>query len=392
VVHRDQTVTQRDRLVWTRLLIGVLVGLVVVDVLVLTDVLPLLPAEATPAITPVLSIRLTQTAVVQSLILPTRDPNRPWPSRTPTPTATPWTVLLAMREPRPNVVQQPAQAEEIPSRSSPTQAMRGTVSPTEASAAADMAQAAGPSTPAIKATATRKPSATPASITARAPGVPTTNMQRPNPAPPTAVVPPPGAVPTQELPVSSTIAPTDVATPTPDDVPTKEPPATATIAPTHVATPTLVPATSQPPPPIAAGDAAQFQAYVQTHYDTILGQKLGIEAVSFSAAGPRTPGVTVQLLGNDKDNVFAAQTAATALDFGRRLLNDTKFYYHEQPCVVTVISRYETTDATSCTHDPSWCYVRGYNQARKSWSIVRTYVRGTYIGESTEVQVWNGSS
>jgi hypothetical protein len=347
--------------------------LVVIDVLALTVVLPLLPAEAAPAITPVLSIRLTQTAVVQALILPTRDPNRPWPLRTPTPTATPWPVLLAMREPRPNVVQQPAPAEENPPRSSP-------------------AQATGPSTPAIRAATTRKPGATSASIAVRAPGVPTSNIQHPNPAPPTAVVPPPDVVPTQELPASATIAPTDVATPTPGAVPTQEPPATPTIAPTHVATPTLAPATSQPPPPIAAGDAAQFQAYIQTHYDTILGQKFGIEAVSFSSAGPRTPGVTVQLRGNDKDNVFAAQTAAAALDFGRRLLNDTKFYYHEQPCVVTVISRYETTDATPCAHDPAWCYVRGYNQARKSWSIVRTYVRGTYIGESTEVQVWNGSS
>ena len=361
--------TQRARLVWTRLLIGVFVGMVIIDVLVLTVVvLPLLPAEAAPAITPVLSIRLTQTAVVQALILPTRDPNRPWPLRAPTPTGTPRPVLPALRQPSPSVVQQPAQAEETPPRSRPAQAVTRTTSPTEASAAADVAQATGPSTPAMRATATRTPGATPASITARAPGVPTSNIQRPNPAPPAAVVSPPGAVPTQELPAS------------------------ATIAPTHVATPTLAPATAQPPPPIAAGDAAQFQAYVQTHYDTILGQKLGIEAVSFSTAGPRTPGVTVELLGNDKDNVFAAQTAAAALDFGRRLLNDTKFYYHEQPCVVTVISRYETTDVTSCTHDPSWCYVRGYNQARKSWSIVRTYVRGTYIGGSTEVQVWNGSS
>ena len=71
-------------------------AMLVVDVLALTClVIPLAASQQKRAQPVAFSRRLTQNPVDQALILPTHDPRKPWVTRTPRPTATPWLTLAA---------------------------------------------------------------------------------------------------------------------------------------------------------------------------------------------------------------------------------------------------------------------------------------------------------
>jgi hypothetical protein len=149
-----------------------------------------------------------------------------------------------------------------------------------------------------------------------------------------------------------------------------------------------MPEPSQEP---ASSDEAQFTAYVQDHYNTIADQPLDITAVTFAHPETGIPIVTVEVSGGTTNNVFAAQTGDAVADYGRRLLADTKSYFNGQPCAVSVVSKYETSDPDGCTRNPSWCYLRVYNEASQAWSVVWTYVAGTFDGGSDSVQTWNAA-
>jgi len=167
-------------------------------------------------------------------------------------------------------------------------------------------------------------------------------------------------------------------------MPTAAAPAETPDAPTSLPSATLSPAT-------ASSNEAQFTAYVQDHYSTIAGQALEITAVTFAPPETGIPIVTVEVSGGTTNNVFAAQTADVVADYGRRLLNDAKSFCNGQSCAVTVVSKYETSDPDGCTRNPNWCYLRVYNEASQAWSVVWTYVVGTFDGGSDSVQTWNAA-
>ena len=118
-------------------------------------------------------------------------------------------------------------------------------------------------------------------------------------------------------------------------------------APTSTPGPTLSPGTDQPPPPIVPGDEAQFTAYINEHYGMIAGLAIGIVGVTLDTTEAAVPKVVVELAGGE-GNVFVAQTAAAVINYGRRLLSDTKFYFEGQPCAITVVSRYPTANPDTC--------------------------------------------
>jgi opacity protein-like surface antigen len=128
------------------------------------------------------------------------------------------------------------------------------------------------------------------------------------------------------------------------------------------------------------------------HYNTIAGQPLGILAVTLDTTEIGTPRAVVEVAGDDADNVFAAQPAAAVLDYGRRLLDDTKFYSGGQSCEVTVVSRYATSYPDACRNNPSWCELDSYDQSDNSWTVTWTYVFGTSTEEADSVQTWNTGS
>ena len=84
-------VARWDRHFWLKVLIGLVFALLIVDVLALTyAVIPLAASQQKRAEPPTFSSRLTYSPVEQALILPTHDPRKPWVTRTPPPTPTPW--------------------------------------------------------------------------------------------------------------------------------------------------------------------------------------------------------------------------------------------------------------------------------------------------------------
>ena len=166
-------------------------------------------------------------------------------------------------------------------------------------------------------------------------------------------------------------------------------PTSALVPPPSTRSPTPSQGTDQPPPPITPGDAAQFGAYVLDHYGVIAGQPMEIAVVSVDTTEAGQPEVVVEVVGSDASNVFAAQTAAAALDYGRRLLDDTKLYSGGQSCAVKVVSSYDTSYPDLCRSNPSWCTVGERDQSNSKWSIAWTYVLGTSTDAADSVETWN---
>ena len=102
---------QRHADLWLKILIGVVVALAIVDVLALSFVVaPLRASQQARAHTAELTAQLTRSTVAQALILPTRDPRKPWVTRTPPPTITPWLIPTATPTPTASATPMPADA------------------------------------------------------------------------------------------------------------------------------------------------------------------------------------------------------------------------------------------------------------------------------------------
>jgi hypothetical protein len=365
-------VAHRDRYFWVKLMLGTSLGVLVADLLVLAVLI--VPLRASPQVSPgtrALSVRSTQAVVDQLLSLPTHDPSKPWPTRTPQPTATPWLVaavkLATQRQAELASVRNAAMTAASSAGAAPASGSGDTSSQTMSSSADAGAPAGSPLSLARQAQV--QLAGTPPGPTATS----QTGAILAGTRAPTVVLPP-SAEP------SGTVTPISAA------------PSETSDAPTSVPSPTLLTATPEPSLSTAAGDEAQFTAYVQDHYNTIADQPLDIVAVTFAHPETGIPLVTVEVSGGTTDNVFAAQTADAVADYGRRLLNDAKSFCHSQPCAVSVVSKYETSDPDGCTRNPSWCYLRAYNEASQAWSVVWTYVVGTFDGGSDSVQTWNATS
>ena len=166
-------------------------------------------------------------------------------------------------------------------------------------------------------------------------------------------------------------------------------PAETPVAPFVTPSPTWSPGTDQPPPPIVPGDQAQFTTYVMDQYATIAGQALTIATTTLDITEVGAARVVVELVGDDANNVFAAQTAAAALDYGHRLLNDLKYYFSGQNYAIEVTSTYVTSNGDACTNNPTWCDLDTFDASASTWTVTRTYVRGTSVDGSDSVETWN---
>ena len=89
--------------------------------------------------------------------------------------------------------------------------------------------------------------------------------------------------------------------------------------------------------------------------------------------------MVVELAGDGANNVFAAQSAAAALDYGHRLLNDLKSYFSGQYYAVTVASTYNTSNGDACINNPTWCDLDTFDASANTWTVTWTYVRGTSV-------------
>ena len=318
---------QRHRHLWLKLLIGVAVALAIADLLALIFVVaPLRSSQQARADTADLTAQLTRSTVEQALILPTHDPRKPWVTRTPQPTITPWLIPTA----------------------TPAPTASATPMPTDAPApglAPDVPDAAAPAAP----------------------------------SPAAGAILPTGA--SSPTPTSSpTIAPTGTPVAT-DVLPTATP-----VPPTRTPSPTRPPATPQPPPTITSGDAAQFQVYVQDYYNTLAGQQLDILEVTFYEVEAGLPRITVYVAGDDTNTGFADLSVADAADYGRRLLDDVKLFFDGQSCAVAVVSKYDTLYPDACRNNPTWCTVNAQDWYNRTWSITWTYVLGTSVDGADSVQ------
>jgi hypothetical protein len=214
-------VAQRHEHLWLKILIGVAVALLIVDVLALIFVaVPLRASQQTRAHTAELTAQLARSTADPALILPTRDPRKPWVTRTPPPTITPWLILTAPPTPA-------AQAIQVPTNLS-------------VPGATPDAPDAAPAAPASTAMAVRPPGMLQPTVAASG-GLDASGASDP--------------ASTSPAPIGLTDTPSAV------DVLL-----TATsVRPTSTPSPTRSPDTPQPPPTITSGDAAQFQVYVQDH-------------------------------------------------------------------------------------------------------------------------------
>jgi hypothetical protein len=339
-------VVRRDRHFWLKVLIGLVFAILVVDVLALTCVVvPLAASQQKHAEPPAFSPRLTNSPAEQALILPTRDPRKPWVTRTPRPTPTPWLILAATLTPQ--LPATPASAENA-------------------------SQVAADATGVV---------ITPESGGIVAPGTP---------SPQATVIQSVGS----PSPISSapqSVEPTGLAQAELTDTPTPAGmlPTETQVAPFVTPSPTWPPGTDQPPPPIVPGDQAQFTTYVMDQYATIAGQALTIATTTLDITDAGAARVVVDVAGDDENNVFAAQTAAAALDYGHRLLNDLKYYFNGQNCVIEVTSTYVTSNGDACKNYPTWCTLDTFDASANTWIVTRTYVRGTSDKGSDSVETGN---
>ncbi len=307
-----------DKHFWLKVLIGLVFTMLVVDVLLLIyAVVPLAASQSKRAEPSVFSPRLTYSPAQQALILPTHDPRKPWVTRTPQPTTTPWLSRAA------------------------------TFAPQRQAAAGSTEGAAR-----VPADAARADPAPESEGESESPINPTSS--------PSAGV---GAV---------TVLPTSAL-----GVPARTP------------SPNQLPGTDQPPSPIVPGDQAQFGTYVMAQYGTIAGQALSIAAITLDTTDAGVARAVVEVAGDDANNVFAAQTATAALDYGHRLLNDLKYYFNGQNCMVEVVNSYVTSKDDACTNNPTWCVIGPFDISTNSRTVTWIYVRGTSVDGVDSVETWN---
>ena len=346
---------QRDRHFGLKVtaLAGAACVLMVVDVILLTLVVG--PSAASTRTRPTVSTDATQGAAL-AFSLPTHDSRTPWPTRTPMRTATPRVTLPPTPESPPAT---PVLAVSSARPQNPLATLPGNT--------------AAPATP----------------VSAESPALPQNTLAQASPVP--SVKTSSSALVTTPTPI---LQPAARATTAPD---TGGGPPTATLDPleTPVDTPTetSVPKpgeTPLPPPPSGTfDDLPDLETYERIYRNTIAGQPFDIESLTLDMTNPAVPRFVLEVAGDETKDVFAAQSAADVLGYGRGLLDDAKSYLGDEYCGIAVKSSYETSNRDACSNKPAWCQVGAYNHSTGAWNVTWTYVRGSYTGGPYAMEVWN---
>jgi hypothetical protein len=356
-------VAQRDKHFGLKVfaLAGAACVLMVIDVILLTLVVG--PSAASTRTIPTVSTDATQGAAL-AFSLPTRDSRTPWPTRTPMRTATPWVTLPPTPASPPAM---PLLAESTALPQNPLATLPGNT--------LALATPVSAESPAL-------PRNTPASATP-VPSVKTSSS---------ALVTTP--TPTLQAAALATLAPdTGGGPPTATLAPLETPVGAPTETPTGVPTETSVPIpgeTPSPPPPSGSfDDLPDLETYERTYRNTIAGQPFDIESLTLDMTNSAIPRFVLEVAGGETKDVFAAQSAADVLGYGRGLLDDAKSYLGDEYCGIAVASSYETSNRDVCLNKPAWCQVGAYNQSTGAWTVTWTYVRGSYTGGPYAMEVWN---
>lgn len=366
--------TDRKGRFWIGRLVVVLLALLVADLLVLGKLFPLLARREHAGALPVTSAgQLSARAPGNGIFLPTANPNKPYSTRTPTPTITPWLVVP------------PAQAAPVSARllgtSTPEQLVSEAALPvTRASVTEPAPTETAPMTP-----APMPPALQPGLLPASTPRLNGPSVTAPTPTPSAAVSPAP-AIETPPAVESSDASAT--ATPVPDPgAPAESASATATDAPTPESTQTPEPTATANPPPFAPGDEAQFLEYILGQYSTLGGQTLAIDSVDFALAPAGWLAVELEFDASVGRDALAAGAAAVD-DYVRRLLADTKVYAAGEPCEARVIGQFNTLNLEECSLNPDRCSIGGFVSEEEGWSVLWTYSRATFDGNSDDIEPW----
>ena len=366
-------VARWDRHFWLKVLIGLVFALLIVDVLALTyAVIPLAASQQKRAEPPTLSSRLTYSPVEQALILPTHDPRKPWVTRTPRSTPTPWWILAPTLAPQLPATPAPAEHASQIATPAPAEHAPQVATPAPAENAAQVAAHA----PAVVVTPELGGIVTAGPLSPQATVIQSVGSSSPISSAPQSVEPT-GLAASAQAELTETPTPAGML------------PAETPVAPFGTPSPTWSPGTDQPPPPAAPGDEAQFTTYVMERYGAIAGQALNIASVTLDTTEAGAPGVVVELAGDGANNVFATQSAAAALDYGHRLLNDLKSYFSGQYYALAVASTYKTSSGDACIDNPTWCDLDTFDASANTWTVTWTYVRGTSVDGSDSVETWN---
>ena len=296
----------------------------------------------------------------ERIIVPTHDPAKPWPTRTPTPQPTPWFIPTAT--PVSTATSFPTSGSTAPAPSSSSTAV---VAPT----------GAGPTMSAALPTPSTGTPADGASSAGSAAALDATRLEAATDVTPTEVA-------------EITAAPADVA-PT-AEVPAADPAAGAPAATTTTADGAAPPEATATPGPAAftPGDDAQFVTYLQSRYGALAGQTLDVAQVTLGQTPDNLPEVRVEVNVDPASNTFPGHTAE-AQEYGRALLADAKVFYPGQRVAIDVVANLQSTTLDECTNSPGWCYVDGFDSNNDSWNVAWTYVKGRFDGGSDDVQAWS---
>jgi hypothetical protein len=157
------------------------------------------------------------------------------------------------------------------------------------------------------------------------------------------------------------------------------------------ATPTQDPSEtpSPPSPPATPSDLVNFESFLLTNRNTIAGQPFDIVSLTMEWVNGNIPRFVLTIAGNETDNVFATQSAADVIEYGRTLLDDVKRYLGDVPCEIAVENTYTTPSTDACSDTPAWCTIGDFEQSTNTWPVTWTYVRGSYSGVSDTLEAWN---
>lgn len=333
---------------------GVGFVLLVVDVVLLSWIIG--PAAASTRTVPTgLSARATQGAEL-ALILPTRDPRTPWPTKMPMPTASPWLISTETPEPPP-AIQVLAVSTALP------QNTLAPALPVLAESTALSRSMLAPATPVSTATASSS-----ALVTTPTPILQPAAMA--TSAPDTGGGPPAATLEPMETPVDA-----------PSETPTDDPTETPAANPGETPLP--------PPPLLSYDDLPDFETYLRMHRSAVAGQSFDIVSLALDTTNGAIPRFVLEVAGSETQDVFAAQPATDVLDYSRHFLDDAKRYLGDEYCAVAVESTYKASNKDACLNTPAWCQVGAYDQDTNTWSVTWAYARGSYIGGPYALEVWN---
>jgi hypothetical protein len=183
-------------------------------------------------------------------------------------------------------------------------------------------------------------------------------------------------------------APEPLETPEPSKPPVSTPGETPVVAPTE--TPTATPSATPPPaPPDTLDDLPDFETFLRQNRNIIAGQSFNVVSLGVDRTNAALPRFVLEVTGSEANDVFAAQSAADLLDYGRRFLDDGQRYLGGAYCAVAVQSIYATSNSDACSNAPAWCQVGAHDEATNTWTVTRTYVRGSLIEGSDKIEAWN---